>query len=121
MVKVRFSLYTCCNLRGLGGSRKMIKNRNPSGINKSLKSRHCSVMVEFFPGMDVGQGFSLCWRLLALDPRWYGEGSTDFFLEFYNSLGAGGSRNSRESCKYEGGELNYWRKPMILISGARTA
>ena len=29
------------------------------------------------------------------------------FLEFYSAFGSAGLRNSRKSCKYEGGKLNY--------------
>ncbi len=42
-------------------------------------------------------------------------GSADIFVDFYSGFGSGWHWDSRKSCKYEGGELNYSRK-IVFIS-----
>ena len=54
MVKVMLVHHACCNLRGSGGSRKLMKNGYPNSIKKAYKSNPLAPMVGFF---EILRGF----------------------------------------------------------------
>ena len=71
MVKVLFLHYACCNLKGLGGIRNLMKNGCPNGSPKSSKSRHWAPMVDF---IVIWSGFE---RMCFLMTFWFGKKSAN--------------------------------------------
>ena len=67
MVKVVFVRHACCNLRGWGGSRNLMKNGCPKDTNKSSKLSPWAPMVEFF---EILCGFE---RMCFLISFWLGK------------------------------------------------